>query len=52
MRVLLQPCLIHTNSSEAFWIEVLVHNTNENDHLEHLKLIFQNITEAGLKQKL
>ena len=32
--------------------DVLVHNASENDHLEHLKLIFQKIREAGLKLNL
>ena len=32
--------------------DVLVHNASENDHLEHLKLIFQKNREAGLKLKL
>ena len=32
--------------------DVLVHNSGENDHLEHLKLIFQNIREVGSKLKL
>ena len=30
----------------------LVHDGSTNDHLEHLKLIFQKIREAGLKLKL
>ena len=29
-----------------------VHDPSENSHLEHLKLIFQIIREAGLKLKL
>ena len=32
--------------------DVLVHDSYQNDHLEHLKMIFQNIREAGLKLKL
>ena len=32
--------------------DVLVYNLSENDNLEHLKMIFQNIREAGLKLKL
>ena len=31
--------------------DLLVHNISENDHLEHSKMIFQNIREAGLKLK-
>ena len=30
----------------------LVHDSNEGDHLKHLKIIFGNIREAGLKLKL
>ena len=33
-------------------INVLVHDSSEIDHLEHLKMIFQKIREAGLKLKL
>ena len=32
--------------------DVLVNDVSENDHLEHLKLIFQKIRETGLKLKL
>ena len=31
--------------------DLLVNVANENDHLEHLKLIFQKIREADLKLK-
>ena len=30
--------------------DVLVQESNENDHLGHLKTIFQKIREAGLKK--
>ena len=32
--------------------DVLVHDTGENNHLEHLKLIFQKMSEAGMKVKV
>ena len=32
--------------------DALVKDASENDHLEHLKLIFEKIREAGLKLKL
>ena len=38
-------CFIHIN-------DVLVHDSRENDHLQHLKIIFQRIREVGLKLKL
>ena len=30
---------------------ILVHGSNEKDHIEHLKIIFLKITSAGLKLK-
>ena len=32
--------------------DVLLHNSSENDYLEHLKMIFQQIRKVGLKLKL
>ena len=32
--------------------DVLVHDASQSDHLEHLKLIFQNIREVGMRLKL
>ena len=32
--------------------DVLLHDTSKNDHLDHLKLTFQKIREAGLKLKI
>ena len=32
--------------------DVLVHDSNENYHFQHFKMIFQKIREAGLKLKL
>ena len=32
--------------------DVLVHDSNEENHLKHLQMIFEKIREAGLKLKL
>ena len=32
--------------------DVLIHDSNEEDQLKHVKMIFEEITKAGLKLKL
>ena len=50
---LMQKVLDQFNDFCFFHMDyVLVHESSEKDHLEHLKMIFQKIREAGLKLKL
>ena len=53
-RALMQRVFSHFNDFSFFYMDdVLVLDDSENDHLEHLRLIFsQKIREASRKQKL
>ena len=47
----MQKVLGQFNDCFIYMDDVLVYDANKNDHLDHLKLIFEKIREAGLKLK-